>query len=75
VEWFPSADLDDSSKYSNRGIFLFALRTVVGKGSVSTVFAHGLVGPNLSANVRKFLTFGLLVFGLGGQYIGGKVNR
>lgn len=56
MEWFSSADLDDSSKYSNRGIFLFALRTVVGKGSVSTVFAHGLVGPNLSANVRKFLT-------------------
>jgi hypothetical protein len=41
MEWFSSADLDDSSKYSNRGIFLFALRTVVGKGSVSTVFAHG----------------------------------
>jgi len=53
VEWFSSADLDDSSKYSNRGIFLFALRTVVGKGSVSTVFVHGLVGPNLSANVGK----------------------
>lgn len=53
MERSSTADLDDSSKYSNRGIFLFALRTVVGKGSVSTVFVHGLVGPNLSVNARK----------------------
>lgn len=33
------------------GVFIIALRTVVGEGSVSTAFAHGLVGPNFSANV------------------------
>lgn len=52
MERHSTADLDDSSKYSNRSVIrdFNALRTVEGKGSVSTEFAHGLVGPNLSVN-------------------------
>lgn len=54
------------------GVFIIALRTVVGEGSVSTAFAHGLVGPNFSANVRH-LCYSL---DLGrGQHLVGKVNR
>lgn len=53
----PTADLDDSSKYSYRSIFkkLYTLRTVVGKGPVSTVFAHGTAGPNFLVNAANSL--------------------
>lgn len=58
MERYPTADLDDSSKYSNRSIFFsinIPLRVVVGKGSVSTAFVHGSVGPNFPVNA-KYLT-------------------
>lgn len=45
------------------GVFIIALRTVVGKGSVSTAFAHGLVGPNLSANVWHLCFIPVLLVG------------
>lgn len=43
-----SADLGDSSKYSDE-----LLRAEVGKGSMRTAFDHGLVDPKAKGNSNK----------------------